>query len=105
MPRHGHYFNITLITHGHKRKETRILGVLQPLYNAGYFRHRLRWTDLESELLDFPNGMLDHVDALAMAVSLLDDYTGHIQPEELVLEDESDEYAPIKTILGEWRAI
>jgi hypothetical protein len=83
---HGYraYFEIVPITHG-KKKETRIEGILSPRYAAGYITHQRRFRELESEALDWPNGKKDHLDAAAMAVSLLDPVAMFAGPPEEVL--------------------
>jgi predicted phage terminase large subunit-like protein len=53
-------------------KEARIRGTLAPMYKAGVIHHRPADSELESELLQFPQGKHDdRADALQMAVALL----------------------------------
>jgi len=94
------YFEITPITHT-QRKTERIEGVLQPRYANGYIRHQRRFPELETQLLDWPNGKRDYPDALAMAVSLLDDYAGIVAGDDLA----DDEYEPLDEFFGgDWRS-
>jgi hypothetical protein len=87
------YFGITPITHGLKKVE-RIEGILGPRYAAGYITHQRHFPELHSEALDWPNGKRDHLDALAMAVSLLDPVATFAgPPEDITLPPE--EYAEI----------
>lgn len=71
MFRKRHYFEITPITHSEK-KEERIEGILQPRYANGYIHHVRPYPELETQLLDWPNGKNDRADSLAMVVALLD---------------------------------
>jgi phage terminase large subunit-like protein len=85
------YFAITPILHGPgTRKDARIEGILAPRYAAGYITHHRRFPDLESEALDWPNGKKDHLDAVAMAVGLLDPVATFAGPEEDVLLSPGD---------------
>lgn len=101
MFRQKHYFEITEIKHRNK-KEDRILGILQPRYANKYIIHTRRFADLESQLLDFPNGKNDAPDALSMAITLLDPYAAAAADPDLDLGD--DEYEPLdKVFKGNWR--
>lgn len=91
MFRKKRYFEIVKITHAVK-KEDRINAVLQPRYAAGYIEHRIRFSELETQLLDFPQGKLDIVDVVAMAVTLLDPHAALAGGADLE-EDEYDEPA------------
>jgi hypothetical protein len=93
MFRKKQYFEITGITHASNiTKEQRIQGILQPRYAAGYIRHVRRFPESEAQLLDFPNGRLDRIDADSMAVSLLDPHAAQAAPEDKDLAaDEFDE--------------
>lgn len=91
MFRKKRYFEIIPITH-EKEKKARIKAVLQPRYAAGYVTHRARFPDLETQLLDFPAGKLDDMDAVAMAVTLLDPYAAQAAGEDLT----QDEYEPLE---------
>jgi hypothetical protein len=75
------YFGITPILHKQK-KEIRIEGVLGPRYAAGYITHQRRFHALASEALDWPNGKKDHLDAVAMAITLLDPVATFAGPPE-----------------------
>jgi hypothetical protein len=90
------YFAITPITHS-QRKVERIEGILAPRYAAGYITHQRRFHELESEALDWPNGKRDHLDALAMAISLLDPVATFAgPPEEITLRP--DEFRRIQEV-------
>jgi hypothetical protein len=80
---HGNsaYFAITPILHKRKKVE-RIEGILGPRYAAGYITHQRYFPELYSEALDWPNGKRDNLDALAMAVSLLDPVASFAGPPE-----------------------
>lgn len=69
------HFEVQPITHSNQRsKQVRVEGILQPRYANGYMRHARPFPQLETQLLDWPNGKLDGPDVIAMAVSLLDPY-------------------------------
>lgn len=90
------YFAITPITHG-KRKEERIEGILGPRFASGYITLQRRFPELASEALDWPHGKMDHLDALAMGVSLLDPVATFAGPsEDLILP--ASEYAYIQEV-------
>jgi len=59
-----------------KNKEGRIKGVLATRYASGYITHDRVFKEYETSLLDFPSSTLDIPDAVAMAVTLLDDFAG-----------------------------
>jgi predicted phage terminase large subunit-like protein len=66
------YFEITPVTNA-QAKHSRIKGILQPRFAAGYISFAGRFAELEKELLNFPLAAHDdHADGLAGAVSLLD---------------------------------
>jgi len=75
MFKRGHYFELEMLAHK-TRKVDRIRAALRPRYAAGYFRHRLKWPELEQQLLDFryDDSHLhdDGPDVLAMCMVLLD---------------------------------
>src|SRR5215207_516164 len=75
------YFGIKPITHG-KKKVERIEGILAPRYASGYITHQRHFPELVSEALDWPNGKRDTLDAVAMAVSLLDPVATFAGPPE-----------------------
>jgi hypothetical protein len=77
------YFGIMPITHA-RRKVERIEGVLAPRYASGYITHQRRFHNLESEALDWPNGKKDHLDAVAMGVTLLDPVATFAGPDEAI---------------------
>ncbi len=95
MFRRGQYFEIKEIKHKTKKTE-RIEGVLQPRFAAKYIRFQRNFPQLESQLLDWPNGGFDYADATAMAVTLLDP-SAHLaaSPDE---DLEEDEYEPLDQI-------
>ena len=71
MFRKKFYFQITPQTHT-MRKEERIEFILQPRYANGYVTHQRPFSELETSLLDWPNGKKDWADSAAMMVELLD---------------------------------
>ena len=75
MFQRGHYFELEMIPHK-TRKVDRIRAALRPRYAAGYFRHRVKWPELEMQLHDFryddSHMHDDGPDAMAMAMVLLD---------------------------------
>lgn len=93
--KHQYLGEITKITH-QQRKEDRINGVLQPRYASGYIHHRIIFQELETQLLDFPSGSMDILDAVAMAVSLLDPWAAHAAGKDLG----EDEYEPLNFARG-----
>jgi hypothetical protein len=70
-----HYFELDMIPHK-TRKIDRIRAALRPRYAAGYFRHRMKWPELETQLHDFryddSHMHDDGPDVCAMAMVLLD---------------------------------
>jgi hypothetical protein len=94
------YFEVTPLTHT-ARKEERIEGILQPRFAAGYVRFQKPMPALQTQLLDWPNGKRDWPDALAMAVSLLDDFS----PVAASTPLDKDEMPPLDELYGgDWRA-
>lgn len=84
MARKHYFFECHAITHSSQtHKDTRILGILQGRYAAGYVRHARRFLEYETQLLDFPLGKKDGPDAVAMAISLLDDFAMLALPPEV----------------------
>lgn len=79
---HGNraYFAVQGLTHGRVGKVERIEGVLAPRYAAGYITHSRHFPALWDEALDWPNGKKDHLDAVAMAITLLDPVAGLAAP-------------------------
>lgn len=99
MFRKKFYMEITPVRNA-TAKNQRINGILQPRYAAGYVRHVRRFGDLESQLIDFPNGKHDDApDAVAGGVALLDPYAPMAAGEDMG----KDQYAPLDEILGDWR--
>lgn len=82
------YFEIEAITHGKTSKDDRIKGILQPRYANGYIVHEQVFPELDSQLLDYPNGKKDAPDAVAMAVALLDPYAAAAVGDKDLSEDE-----------------
>lgn len=71
------YFEIKGILHQtDEAKHKRIEGVLQPRYAAGYVVHVKTFAEYETALQDWPNSKMDIPDAVAMAVTLLDEFAG-----------------------------
>lgn len=97
------YFEIEKITHAQK-KEERIEGILQPRYAAGYIEHNRVFPQLESELLDYPNGKVDGPDVVAMAVALLDPYAayGAMGDGSDLGDDEAEDLDEVMN--GDWRS-
>lgn len=92
------YFEIEPILHSTKKAE-RIKGVLQPRYAAGYVWHRQRFPALETQMLDFTlrtEDGIDDLDAVAMAVALLDPFAADAAGVDLG----KDEYEPLEAVGG-----
>lgn len=71
------YFEIKPILHQtDEAKHKRIEGVLQPRYASGYIMHARTFAEYETALQDWPNSKMDIPDAVAMSVSLLDEFAG-----------------------------
>lgn len=103
MFREKFYFEIEPITHGRQDKGERVEGILQPRYASGYITHSRRFPELETQLLDWPNGKKDFPDALAMAVKLLDD-TAYTAGQEDGQSSAEDMYAPLEDVFGgDWK--
>lgn len=114
MHRKGIYApnGITPITHSNKtKKDMRIKGILVPRFKNGYVVFTKKFRELEKQLLEFPGGKKDGVDALAMAVALLDpaaayaaqlvDEEGKEQPKDF----SKNQYPSLKVVMGgkDWR--
>ena len=97
MFRKRQYFEITDIRHATKKSE-RIAGVLQPRYAAGYVRHQQEFPKVNAMLLDFPNGGFDDIDAIAMAVTLLDPFAAQAADPDHDIE--ADEYEELEAMVG-----
>ncbi|MEA2037473.1 MAG: hypothetical protein U9O94_08235, partial [Nanoarchaeota archaeon] len=93
MFRRNTYFEIKDIKSHRIDKNTRIKGILQPRYAAGYVFHRRVFPELEVQLHDFPNGKKDLPDAVAMAISLLDPFAAYAADPEASWGE--DEYEPL----------
>lgn len=103
MFRERFYFEVKPITHGKQDKGERIEGVLQPRFASGYVELSRVFPELETQLLDWPNGKKDFPDALAMAIQLLDDtaYTAGQTDGKSAAEDM---YEPLEEVFGgDWR--
>jgi hypothetical protein len=105
MFRRKQYFEITPVLHKTK-KNSRIKGVLQPRYSAGYIEHRIRFPKLEAQLLDFREDTDDqpddYIDAAAACLQLLDPYAGLAAGD--MDEPEKDTMEPLDEVFdGDWR--
>ena len=98
------YFEVIPILHGNTGKIPRVEGILSPRYIAGYVTHQRRFPELETQLLEWPNGKKDGPDVLAMCVGLLDPYAAFAMPDERNEAGEDhlarDQYRPIEEELG-----
>jgi hypothetical protein len=56
-------------------------------------RHAERFAGLEGDLLDYPNGKLDEIDAIAMGVALLEPQSS-VGVSDLA-DEAADEYDPL----------
>lgn len=92
------YFEVKGITHS-SDKVLRIKGVLYPRYASGYITHQRMFGEYTKQLLDFPNDKLDGPDAVAMAITLLDEAAG-IAGGDSVGEDA---YEPLEKLIGNYR--
>lgn len=101
MFRKKHYFEVESITHtSSQKKHDRVEGVLQYRYSNGYVHHQRHFPELETQLMDWPNGKKDAPDSLAMAIKLLDDFAGVAGSDD----PEEDEYKPLDEVMGgNWR--
>lgn len=100
------YFEVLEIRHNSdKDKLKRVQGVLAARYSAGYITHQRQFFDYESQLEDWPNGKKDGPDAVAMAVTLLDDSAGLILSETLPDSVPGEDRWKTEVELGEddWR--
>ncbi len=94
------YFEVTSIP-APGEKFTRVEGILQPRYAAGYIHHQRHFPQLETALLDWPNGKQDVPDVVSMAVTLLDDAAFMAAGDE---DLSKDEFEPIDVVMGgDWR--
>lgn len=82
------------------RKIERVEGILQPLMASGYLTFQQIWPDLETMLLEWPDGKLDGPDAVAGAVANLEPYAalsfGDPAELEKEYEDPTDYEAPCR---------
>ncbi len=100
------YFEITPVGHHTQSKVTRVEGILQPRYAAGYITFQQVFPQLKSQLTTWPNGKKDGPDCLAMGIVLLDPMAAMAGISEDGLHNpEDDEYEPISKLLGNWRGI
>ena len=65
----------------------RVEGVLAPRYRAGYITHQRFFKEIVDEAIDWPNGKKDHLDAVAMAINLLNPGTTLPAPSDLSIID------------------
>jgi len=105
MFRRKQYFEITPVHHKTK-KNSRIKGVLQPRYAAGYVEHRIRFPKLEVQLLDFREDTDDqpddYIDAEAACLQLLDPFAGLAAGD--MENPEKDQMEPLEEVFdGDWR--
>ena len=98
MFRKKQYFEIVPLTHSQK-KEERVEGILQPRYANGYIIHTRHFVNLETQLLDWPNGKKDYPDVLAMCVALLDPLAASAGMDGKDLGE--DEYPPLEEEFSE----
>ena len=72
--KHGYsaFHEIRPLFQGRQGKVERVSGILQPRYASGYLTFGSRNPDLESQLFEWPSGLKDLPDVVAMAVKLLD---------------------------------
>lgn len=99
MFRRGFYFEVEKITQS-TRKHERVEGILQPRYASGYVTHQRHFPELETQLLDWPNGKKDAPDAVSMAISLLDRFA----PMAASSDMGASEAPPLAEVFGgDWR--
>lgn len=102
------YFEVTPVTRGRQEgdKITRVEGILQPRYAAGYVLHRVPFPHLEQQLLDWPNDKLDLPDCLAQAIALLDPTAPMASVEDAAgLSLDADEFPALESCLtNSWGA-
>lgn len=92
------FFMIQAIVQGSAiSKDQRILGILQARYHSGYVKHHRRFGQLETQLLDYPNGKKDYADAEAMAFALLGETQMLAAPPDSLITQ--DEFEPIDSVL------
>jgi hypothetical protein len=103
------FFEITKITHGRTRKETRIEGILSPRYASGYITHQKNFPEIIVQMRDWGvGGKKDCLDAISMAVALLDPFamtasSSEEEDEDGILGLHQDSYLPLELEIGEWR--
>jgi hypothetical protein len=93
MFRKKQYFEIEEIRY-QTAKVPRVEGILAPRYAAGVVVHRTHFPELETSLLDWPNGYLDPPDSVAMAIGLLDPFAATAAGEDFDLGE--DEYPSLE---------
>lgn len=96
------YHEIIPIFHGKVAKLTRVQGILKPLVWSGHITFQERWPALHTQLVDWPNGLLDGPDVVSMAVALLDPYAAlNLGDEGLAdLEKDPEEDLPELVLAG-----
>ena len=96
MFRRRMYFEVEKVGHGRQRKVDRVEGILAPRYAADYIVARCAFPGLQAQLLDWPNGLMDQPDVLAMAIGLLDPYAAFAADPEHDLSE--DQYEPLDEV-------
>jgi hypothetical protein len=96
MFRRKAYFEIAPITHK-MRKEERLEGVVSPRVKAGTVWLTRPFPELIAQFADYPNGLVDGIDAVEMAMTLLDPQAAQAADPDGDLGD--DEYEPLDSDL------
>ena len=100
MFRKKHFFEIYKLSYHSQQKDKRIQGILQPRYNEGFITHQKHFSQLEMQLMDFPNGKKDGPDCLAMLIAMFGQFNGLVGSEG----GEDDEAPPLEDVFGgDWR--
>lgn len=68
------YFDIQPIFHGKVGKVPRVQGILKPLIWSGHLTFQHNYGPMHTQLTDWPKGLKDLPDVVAMAIALLDPY-------------------------------
>lgn len=99
MFRKGYYMGeITPITHKKQNKLRRVEAILHPRFANGYIEFLKVFPELEEQLEDWPNGLKDLPDAIAMALTLLDPFAAQAADPSKDLAE--DTYEPLEKVLG-----